>query len=108
MTRYKFTDEGKGQNMSEVGTVEGFFRMFKRSVGMNKMILNKTIGSATSEDLLYALIYRNGIDDGPRKTVYGTPHKETLVAIGDDATAFIRIDADDVALLTERVCGNER
>ena len=65
--------------------------------------MNKTISDATSEELLHALIYRNGIAPGPTKTVYAEPVAESLVAIGPDRTATIRVFQDDIATLNERV-----
>ena len=65
--------------------------------------MTKRIEQATSEELLHALLHINGIGDGPKKTTYHEPVKESLIAIGPDHTAHILIFADDVSVLNARV-----
>ena len=62
---------------------------------------NKTISDATSAELLHALIHTNGLARGPTKTTYAEPVMETLIAIGPDRTATIRIFQDDICHLNE-------
>ena len=65
--------------------------------------MNKTIADATSEELLHALMHANGIADGPTMTRYGEPVSESLVAIGPDRTATIRVFTDDIEALNQHV-----
>jgi hypothetical protein len=64
----------------------------------------KPVSEATSEQLLFELINRNGVDAAPTKTVRNTPHVECLVGIGNNETAFITMvkeaksELEDIAL----------
>jgi DNA-binding XRE family transcriptional regulator len=66
-------------------------------------IEDKLISEATSEELLYVLIHVNGISDAARKSVRVTPHSESLIAIGPDATASIIVDTEDLQVLEDIV-----
>jgi DNA-binding XRE family transcriptional regulator len=70
---------------------------------MMKHYTDKTIANATSEELLHALIKANGISDAARKSVRCTPHSESLIAIGPDATASIIVDTEDLSTLEDIV-----
>ena len=65
--------------------------------------MNKTIADATCEELLHALINKNGLQAGPRKTHYGEPVLVSDVAIGPDATATVAIFNEDIKTLDANV-----
>ena len=58
-----------------------------------------TIADATPQELLHALLHSQGMVPGPTRTVYAEPVSETLVSVGDDATAHIRIFDEDIETL---------
>jgi len=68
--------------------------------------IEKKLKCASSEELLLELIRRNGTHSGPRKSSYIGDWRETLVGIGPDNTASIRLDADDLKTL-QTICGDE-
>ena len=72
-----------------------------------KHYTDKKIIDATSEELLHALIHTNGISDAARKSVRISPHSESLIAIGPDATASIIVDTEDLVVLNDIVLANE-
>ena len=60
---------------------------------------DKTIAEATPQELLHALLHSQGLTPGPSRTIYCEPVSETLISIGDDATACITIFDDDIGTL---------
>ena len=66
---------------------------------------DKAIADSTPQELLHALLHSQGISPGPSKTVYAEPVSETLVSIGDDASAHIRIFDEDIEALNKTVLG---
>jgi len=65
--------------------------------------LNKTIDDATQTELLHALIFTEGLQEGPNKTTYAEGLVQCAVGIGNDNTATIRLFKDDYDKLREMV-----
>ena len=65
--------------------------------------MSKTISEATTVELLHAILQAEGYKPGPKRTVYYEPVSETLVAIGPDTVARIRIFDEDMPTLNSMV-----
>lgn len=64
---------------------------------------DKKISEATTIELLHAILHAEGLSPGPKRTVYAESVSESLVAIGPDAVAHVRIFDADIPTLNNLV-----
>lgn len=65
--------------------------------------MNKTIAEATSEELLHALLKKNGIETEPKEAKYSDRLLESFIAIDNGRKATIFFSVDDLEALHRHI-----
>jgi len=66
---------------------------------MTRNYRNVLVKEATSEELLFELLKRNGVQKAPVKIEFGSEHNVSTIGIGNDHIADIYVDVDDLKVL---------